>query len=99
ADMPMFGDSGTALSAPPGSATQILCWLFEGELVKALTAGLASIDGGLSIEQRGQKLTELERELLVLEQQEEHLVVAALAAGLECDRRVSANPIAILGLD
>jgi hypothetical protein len=98
-DMPMFGDTGAALPAPSGSATALLCWLHGDQIIEALTAGLDGLDGGLSPEAREQKLAELDRDLLTLELQEEHLVVAALAAGLECHRRISASPLAILNLE
>jgi hypothetical protein len=99
ADMPMFSDTATALSAPPGSATALLCWLFGRTIIESLTSGLDGIEGGLSSEQRGDKLAKLDRELLQRELAEESLVVAALAQGLECHRRTSANPLAIFVLE
>ena len=44
------------------------------------------------------RTAELERELLELERREEFLIEAALADGVEVQRRFDASPYALLGL-
>jgi hypothetical protein len=57
------------------------------------------VQDGISREERQRRIAELEAKILDLEHQEESLVVAALAQGLEVHRRPNANPLALLGLE
>lgn len=97
ADMPMFG-AGGVLSAPPGSATKLMAWMFRDQLIEAMTAGLGAVTGGLAKPERDRRIAELERALLATEHIEEAYVCQAIAAGLEVHRRLGVNILALLGL-
>lgn len=101
ADMPLVGVG--ALSAPPGSATALMCWLFEDRIVELVTAGIdqavADRGGGLSVAERTRRRADLEAETLLLEREEECLVEAALARGVTVYRRRAASVLAILGVE
>lgn len=95
----MFSAPGAVRSAPCGSATQLVAWLFKDRLIDALTNGVDQIKGGVSQVERDRRSAELNAQLRRLEHEEEALVLQALEAGLECHRRVMASPFALLGLD
>jgi len=96
-DVMEFAAPNTAFSAPNGSASRLLAWLFRDRLVEAVTAGLDGLAGVPSAERPGLE-RELRRSLLELELAEESLVVQAIAAGLEVHRRFDTSPHALLGL-
>jgi hypothetical protein len=98
-DQPAFGDPGAPLSAPSGSATKLLCWLFGDQIIDRLNAGVDSVTGGLTRHEREVPLDELRAELLKLERQEEALVAQGLHQGLDVHRRPGASPLALLGLE
>ena len=97
ADVPAFGDG--ALMAPAGAASKLLAWLFRDELISSLTRGSDNIEGGIAASERPKLEAVLDSKILALEHQEEALVVEALSQGLECNRRLGCNILAILGLE
>jgi hypothetical protein len=98
-DVLRFAVPGQALSAPSGSASQLLCALFPAQLKKLLTAGIVDTSGSVSSRERPRLIRAADAHVLALEIAEERLVVAALDAGLECHRRIDASPWAILFAD
>jgi len=99
ADQPAFANAGAALTAPSGSATRWLCWLFQDEIVRRLTVGVDGIENGLTREERETRTAELQRHMLAREHEEEALIVRALALGLDVHRRPGANVLALLELE
>jgi hypothetical protein len=99
ADQQQFAAPGTALVAPSGSASALLCWLFPDQIIQHATARLHEIEGGISAADRKRRIAELESELFQLETDEESLITAALDAGMEAHRRPYASPYALLGLE
>lgn len=97
-DQPQYANPGSILSAPSGSATKMLCWLFKDRIFEALTRDLDQIQGGIAAPKRKEREAELRRQLLRLERMEESLVEQAIDLGLECHRRPTADPLAILGI-
>jgi hypothetical protein len=98
-DQQMFGAPGSALVAPSGSASAMLCWLFGDKIIQHATANLDQIEGSISTADRKRKLGELEAELFQLETDEESLVSQAQDAGAEVHRRIYASGLALLGLE
>jgi hypothetical protein len=97
-DVMEYATPGSALSAPSGSASKMLAWLFRGPLTKRLLAEIADNEDGIDSAERPRLLREIEQRICGLEVAEEKLVVAALDAGLEVHRRIDASPFALLGL-
>ena len=98
-DVLRFAVPGQALSAPSGSASQLLCALFPAQLKKLLTAGIADTRDSIPARSRPRLIREAEAHILALEVGEERLVVAALEQGLEVHRRIDSSPWAILLAD
>jgi hypothetical protein len=98
-DQQMYGTPGTALAAPSGSASAMLCWLFGDKIIAHATANLDQIEGSISTADRKRTLAELESELFQAECDEESLVAQAQDAGLEAHRRPYASGLALLGLE
>jgi hypothetical protein len=89
------------LAAPASSASDLLCWLFRGEMIKALTSGLDARHPpgeGIAATERAAREAELQAKRLGLERVEEALIEAALAANLDVHRRYDALPLALLGI-
>jgi hypothetical protein len=95
-DVQPYAQPGSALSAPSGSASKLLCALFPAELKKLLCAGITDTRGSVSSADRPRLIREAEARIFALEVAEERLVMAALDQGLECHRRIDASPWAIL---
>lgn len=87
------------LSSPPLGASKLLAWLFHDELVAAMTDGIDDHVTGVSIEERNERQAALTVQLFDLECDEEALIEAALAQGIEVHRRPGADPLALLGLE
>ena len=98
-DVLRFAVPGQALSAPSGSASQLLCALFPAQLKKLRTAGIADTRDSIPARSRPRLIREAEAHILALEVGEERLVVAALEQGLEVHRRIDSSPWAILLAD
>jgi hypothetical protein len=96
-DIQMYASPGSALSAPSGSASKMLAWLFRKELIKKLIAEVEDNEDGIPSADRPRLICEAEARIFGLEIVEEKLVMAALDAGLEVHRRIDASPWAILG--
>src|SRR5262245_58277240 len=60
ADVLQHGTPGSALSAPSGSASALLCWLFRDDIIRLCTAQLDDAAGGLSAAERRARTAELE---------------------------------------
>jgi hypothetical protein len=100
ADEPQFADPGTVMSAPAGSNSKMLAWLFPDQMLARLTAGLDDVvPGGVSKEEREQRTAELNAEVRELEHAEEALVTQAIEQGLDVHRRPTASPFALLGVE
>lgn len=97
-DVSMFAAPGTVLTAPNGSASKLLAWMFRDQLIEKLTQSVDNIEDGIPQKEREPIRLRLEAELLQLERQEEHFVEQAIAAGLECERDPYRSGWAILGL-
>ena len=98
-DQQQYAAPGSALAAPSGSASAMLCWLFGDKIIAHATANLDQLEGGLSAADRKRQTADLEAELFRLETDEESLVQQALDAGMEAHRRTHASPFALLGLE
>ena len=96
-DVQMHASPGSALSAPSGSASKMLAWLFREPLLKRLLREVEGNEDGIPSADRPRLIREAEGRILGLEVAEERLVMAALEQGLECHRRIDASPWAILG--
>jgi hypothetical protein len=100
-DVINLAPKGTALSAPMGSCSDILCWLHEPEIARKLIIDLVAAlpeGGGISEAGRTARIAEIEADIARLENEEEALIEQALAAGIEVHRRVNASPWALLGI-
>jgi hypothetical protein len=100
-DVINLAPKGTALSAPMGSCSDMLCWLHEQEIAKKLVADLIAAlpeGGGITEAERTARIAEIEAAIARLEHEEEALIEQALAAGIEVHRRVNASPWALLGI-
>ena len=95
-DVMQFAAPSGALSAPSGSASKLLCALFPAELKKLLTAGIVDVKGAIPSADRPQRIREAEARIFALEVGEERLVMAALEAGVEVERRFDASLWAVL---
>jgi hypothetical protein len=97
-DVMQYGVPGEALTAPSGSASKLMAWLFREPLLKKLIAGIEDNEDGVSSGERPQRVREVEERIFGLEIAEEKLVCQALDAGLEVHRRIDASPWALLDL-
>jgi hypothetical protein len=98
-DVQLYAVPGSGLSAPSGSASKLICFLFNEMMIKQVTASVANIEGGLSAAERAQRIAELDARVSRLEHEDEQLVEQALARGLEIHRRVDAHPFALLSIE
>ena len=98
-DVSLFANPGAPMAAPNGSASRLLCWLFQDQITAALTNGVDDVIGGVSKSDRERRSAELTDEVRRLEHEEESLVTQALDAGLDVHRRYQASPFALLGLE
>jgi hypothetical protein len=98
-DVQPYAVPGSALSAPSGSASSLLCALFPAQLKKLLTAGIVDTRDSIPSRERPRLIRAAEAHILALEIGEERLVVAALEQGLEVHRRIDSSPWAILLAD
>jgi hypothetical protein len=98
-DQQLHAVPGSALVAPSGSASAMMCWLFADKIIQHATVNLDQIVGGISTPDRKRSIAELEAELFQLETDEESLVSQALDAGMEAHRRAHASGFALLGLE
>jgi hypothetical protein len=100
-DMIAFAPRDTVIGAPQGAASDLLCWLFEQQIMQKLFADLIAAQpegGGISEAERTARIAETEAAIAHLEHTEEALIEQALAAGIEVHRRPSASPWALLGI-
>jgi hypothetical protein len=98
-DRPVLGGAkNEAVAAPAGSASALIAAMFPDVVYKMLTQGLDQLEGGISADERARRTAEIERQVLLLEHEEESLVTQALAAGLEVHRRPSASGWALLAI-
>ncbi len=95
-DVQLYAGPNQAFTAPSGSASKLLCALFPDQLEKLLTAGVADVPGAISSADRPGRMRDLEARIYGLEIAEERLVMMALDAGLEVQRRPEASPWAVL---
>ncbi|MCP5364925.1 MAG: hypothetical protein H6905_06835 [Hyphomicrobiales bacterium] len=80
----------------------VLRWLFPGEVDKKLRALVADHFKDaetMAGADKAARLSEINSELLTLEFEEEALIEAANADGLQLTRRADANPAAVLGVE
>jgi len=80
----------------------LIAWLHKDALITAIDREIdAEGDdaGSLSHEERLQRITEAQSDLLDIERQEAALVYAAWEHGLACEHRADCNPVAILGIE
>jgi hypothetical protein len=98
-DQQQHAAPGSALVAPSGSASAMMCWLFTDQIIQHAVANLDQIVGGISAADRKRKIADLEAELFQLETDEESLITQALDAGMEAHRRPYASGFALLGIE
>jgi hypothetical protein len=94
----LYGARG---GAPSGGGSKFTAWLFRDMLLARLfeEANVVTDDApGIDAASRSLAVEHLEAEILALERQEESLVEAAIAQGIEVHRRSNASALAILGL-
>jgi hypothetical protein len=98
-DEQLYASPGQALVAPSGGASKLDCWLHRDQMIDRLDEIIERLTGPNAIPagERPGLVRALEEHLFELEVEEEHWVAQAIAAGLECHRRVDASPWAILG--
>ena len=99
ADMVPFAANNAVLSAPSGSASALLAWLFRDRLLEALLAGVNDIRGGISAAERTARIADLDQQILTREHLEEAFIVEAIERGVEVHRRPTASPWALLGME
>lgn len=80
------------------SAQQVLSLVLPGALVASLTELAGKIGGGVSAEDREQRLATLRAEIDAAEREEERLLSDLEDAGLTVRRRQDARPEIVLGL-
>jgi hypothetical protein len=97
-DVSPFADPDAVFAAPAGSASKLLACLFPDKVYELLSNGVDDLPSGIAADERAARMVELEVGILELEHEEESLVTAALAAGVEVYRRPYASPWALLGL-
>jgi hypothetical protein len=85
-------------SAPAGSPSALVAWLFPDLVFERLSEGLDQIRGGISAVDRAARSAILEADLLAAERVEEMLVEMALDQNVEVHRRLNASPMALLGI-
>lgn len=85
-------DIEAVLHALAGKELRALC-------MREIDRAYATEGAGLPTAQRAAELEKLDRAILALEREEEALIEAAEAAGLEIDRRPDATPAVVLGLE
>jgi hypothetical protein len=96
-DAPQFGPPGTVLSAPGGSASKLMCWLHGDKIAAELIADLPPEQpGAIASSRRPGLLADLEARTYALEIGEERLILEALAAGEDVQRRLDANMWCVL---
>lgn len=95
-DQMRFAVPGSVLSAPSGSASQLLAALFPAELKRLLCDGIEDSKHSVPSAERPRPIRETEARIFAAEIAEERLVMAALDSGLEVDRRLDASPWAVL---
>jgi hypothetical protein len=69
------------------------------EKAEALIDDAADDASALSAMQKRERITAIDRDLLAAERIEESLIEAAIACGVNVDRRADASPLAILGVE
>jgi hypothetical protein len=87
--------------APFRDVIALLCWLDRDRIIAALDIELEKLPvdkDALPPEQRARRLSELETDIARLELEEEAVVSAASAMGLDIPRRECASPAAVLGV-
>ncbi len=97
-DLPAYGNKGTPMGAPAGSASALMAAMFPDRLFEFLTQGIDRLEG-ISAADRVAKLADLEAQIRRLEHQEEALVCQAIAAGLDVQRRPYASGWALLAIE
>jgi hypothetical protein len=100
-DVITLGPRDQVIGAPQAAASDMLCWLHEQEIAKKLFADLVTAlpeGGGLSEAERSARLAETEAAIARREHEEEALIEAAIAQGIEVHRRTGASPWALLGI-
>jgi hypothetical protein len=99
-DALQLAPSGQAQMAPTGSASALLCAMLPTrQLAELFAPDIERLtQGGIGKEERAQRTAALERELAVLECEEEALVTRALNDGIMVHRRPYASGFALLGL-
>lgn len=101
ADIGLRSDRGLKSEAEVWFARR--CWLEPDAVLAKLTSEIdAALDGAretLTAEQRETRLADLDREILEAERGEEAAVTAALSAGHDVQRRRTADPRAVLGIE
>jgi hypothetical protein len=87
--------------APFRDVIALLCWLDRDRIIAALDIELEKLPvdkDALPPEQRARRVSELETDIARLELEEEAVVSAASAMGLDIPRRECASPAAVLGV-
>lgn len=90
--------------ATPIEVANLLAWLEPDRMTAAVHAeidaamGNADASAAVPTAERAKRLAVLQTQLLNLEREEEALIEIALASGVRVTRRVTADPLAILGV-
>jgi hypothetical protein len=98
---PMFADPQADFGLSPGYAAGLLAWLFPDEVIARLDAMVeAEIDDAAALATSDQQaeLGELSAGIEQLGRQEEALIEAAFAQGVDVLRRARADPACVLGV-
>jgi hypothetical protein len=101
ADVAVFADPKADFGLSPGYLAGMLAWLDGDRLIAKLDEMIdAAIDDtdALTSEQQAQELAELSAQIEVLGRQEEALIEAAFAQGVDVLRRARADPACVLGV-
>jgi hypothetical protein len=88
----------TAVGDP--QAMPLLFWLHREALIAKVEAQIDAISddpNALTAQQRTESLTEIDRDRLAIEREEEHWVSTAIEGGANVLRRPDADPRAVLG--
>ena len=97
---PVFGDSRRDFGVTESYIAGLLCWLHPDAMVKRLDAMVDALPDGeaMTTEDQQKELAELAAEIEALGRQEEALIDAAFAGGVDILRRSGADPACVLGV-
>lgn len=98
-----YGNVGHILFQGDSNVFGLFAWLDPDRLIARLCAEVDAhrndADAEMTDAARAARLAEIETEILALDRQEEALIEGAKAAGHDIQRRSSASPLALLGIE